>query len=172
VTEGTLDKLSAILALTLSFPTVLRVVGLSCHPAEEIPPRKLRVLIAARGDATGLPMDRTKSRALCNPPSSAPSLATIALNIHPGPSCPRGAGCTRSFQFARVVHSTGDRKILGEENFFLFYSLPPLSSLFIILIFFFIVCLLKHIGVESIHLAVFRLLYRREICVQYMYNKE
>lgn len=121
MTEGTLDKLSAILA---PVPRPF-AVGLSCHPAEEIPPRKPRALIAARGDATGLPMDRTKSRALCNPPSSTPSPATVALNIHPGPSCPRGVGCTRSFQFARVVHSTADRKILGEEN-----SFSSTSSLF------------------------------------------
>lgn len=103
----------------------LRVVGLSCHPAEEIPPRKPRALIAARGDATGLPMDRTKSRALCNPPRHPSPPLRSPLTYTPG----RHA---RSFQFARVVHSTGDRKILGGRKFLLFYLTflpPPLSLL-------------------------------------------
>jgi hypothetical protein len=74
--------------------TVLRVVGLSCHPAEEIPPRKPRALIAARGDATGLPMDRTKSRALCNPPSSAssPTLRSALLTYTPDRRAREGQG--------------------------------------------------------------------------------
>jgi len=40
-----------------------------------------------------------------------------------------GGGRARSFQFARVVHSTGDRKILGEENSFSSASLLPSSPL-------------------------------------------
>lgn len=166
-----MDKLSAILALRP--PTVLRVVRLFCHPAEEIPPRKPRALIAARGDATGLPMDRTKSRALCNPPSSAPSPATVALNIHPGPSCPQGAGCTRFFQFARVVHSTGDRKILGKENSFSSTSLSSssasvsASSLSLLSYLFFRRLLSKRTGVPDLCIAW---PFDPCIVVKYVYN--
>lgn len=80
------------------------VAPLSCHPAEEIPPRKPRVLIAVYRDATGLPMDRTKSRALCNSPAlRQPTILTSLfpflptplyspLTYIPGLSCPREAG--------------------------------------------------------------------------------
>jgi len=129
------DKLSAILV-----PVSRRRVSLPspCAAAVlrgEIPPRETpRALIAVRGDATGLPMDRRKSRALCNPPAfpflsrpSSPRPVSLLLqpsfNIHPvGPAGGRQAA--RSFQFARVVRSTGDRKILGEENSFSSAS-PP-----------------------------------------------
>lgn len=110
-------------------------------------------------------MDRTKSRALCNPPSSAPSSATVALNIYPGPSCPRGAGCTRSFQFARVVHSTGDRKILGEENSFSSTSLS--SSPYYPIFFFRRLPSKAHRCAGSLHYATFRSLYPHEIHVQW-----
>lgn len=115
-----MDKLSAILARTVL------LVELSCHPAEEIPPRKPRTLIAAHGNATGLPMDRTKSRALCNPPPTTPYLPRLPLTYTPGCRARERQGA-HFFQFARVVHSTGDGKILGKENSFSF--LPPPSLL-------------------------------------------
>lgn len=106
----------------------------SIQPSCGNPSPGAHALIAAYGDAMGLPMDWTKSRALCNPTTPptrghpCPSLFTpnppVALilrgfrkRLHP-----EEERRVYSFQFARVVHSTGDRKILGEGIIFSFFS--------------------------------------------------
>lgn len=110
--------------------SAFQTIQLSSHPAGLLP-REPHVLIVAYGDAMGLPMDWTKSRALCNPASllfgrpcpplfSLPSLSSCPI--------PR-RGRVYSFQFARVVHSTEDRKILGEGISFLF---SPFTSFFLL----------------------------------------
>lgn len=164
-----MDKLSAILARTVL------LVELSCHPAEEIPPRKPRTLIAAHGNATGLPMDRTKSRALCNPPPTTPSLPRLPLTYTPGCRARERQGA-HFFQFARVVHSTGDGKISGKENSFSFLPPPsppfPFSSSFYYPIFPSTIYLSKHTGVPSdLYFAIFRPLHYVKLYV-YVPNEE
>lgn len=111
------DKLSTFLTLFSAFQTT----QLSSHPAGH-PSQQPHALIAAYGDAMGLSMDWTKSRALCNPVlSPLRSHPLIPLDSREREREREGRR-VYSFQFARVVHSTGDRKILGEGILFFFSS--------------------------------------------------
>lgn len=108
--------------------SAFQTIQLSSHPVGLLP-REPHALIVAYGDAMGLPMDWMKSRALCNPaslPFARPCPPLFSLPSLSSCPIPR-RGRIYSFQFATVVHSTADRKILGEGIFFLF---SPFASFF------------------------------------------
>lgn len=118
-----------------NYPSSSSLLSFPKHPAilRESLPKEPHALIAAYGDAMGLPMDWTKSRALCNPLSPLWPTPVHPSSLYlPSRSPSLDRGRVYSFQFARVVHSTADRKILGEEIFFLFVPFrfsSPISPL-------------------------------------------
>lgn len=117
------DKLSTFLIPFSAFQTIL----LSSHPAGH-PSRQPHALIAAYGNAMGLSMDWTKSRALCNPVLSPP-------RSHPSRSArfPRKRDEKSIFlPICQGCAFDGRSKDIGGRNslfllFFHFYS-PPLRS--------------------------------------------